>query len=94
MIDLVRRKAAHVLGLAEGEGPDVRRPLSELGLDSFMTVELAGQLELIVGRKLAPTIIFQYPSLAELGAYLAMELVQGVPPLVPLADDARDRRHQ
>ena len=79
LIDLVQRKAARVLGMPIGEALDVHRPLSELGLDSFMAVEFARELESISGQKLPATVSFQYPTIAALGSYLMEQLLGTAP---------------
>lgn len=50
---------------------DPHRPFPELGMDSIAAVELSGDLELWLGRKVAPTVIWDYPTIALLAAHLA-----------------------
>ena len=64
------------LGIEDTTEIDPQRPLSELGLDSFMAIDLVRSVEPIAGQKLSPTIVFQYPSLAELSTYIAKDILQ------------------
>lgn len=45
-------------------------PLSEMGLDSVAAVALTGDLEDWSGLEVDPTLIFDYPTIAALAAYL------------------------
>jgi acyl transferase domain-containing protein len=76
MIEYVRNQAGRVLGLdASRVGEHV--PLSELGLDSLMAVELRNLLGtgLALPRKLPATLVFDYPTVEALAAYLVREVV-------------------
>ncbi|WP_146661649.1 beta-ketoacyl synthase N-terminal-like domain-containing protein, partial [Enhygromyxa salina] len=50
---------------------DPARPLAELGLDSAEAVGLSGELEARLGRRLAPTLIYEHPSIDRLAAHLS-----------------------
>jgi acyl carrier protein len=50
---------------------DPRRPFAELGVDSVAAVELSGDLEAFLGKPVAPTVVWDYPSIALLAAHLA-----------------------
>ncbi|HEX8198977.1 MAG TPA: beta-ketoacyl synthase N-terminal-like domain-containing protein, partial [Isosphaeraceae bacterium] len=67
--------AARVAGPL-GIGPeaiDVRRPLADFGLGSMQAVSLAGELEQWLGRPLAPTLVYEHPTIEALARYLAEE---------------------
>ena len=50
---------------------EVDRPFTELGIDSVAAVALSGDLEDWLGRKVAPTVVWDYPTVALLAAHLA-----------------------
>lgn len=50
---------------------DPDRPFPELGMDSIAAVELSGDLELWLARKVAPTVVWDYPTIRLLAAHLA-----------------------
>jgi NADPH:quinone reductase-like Zn-dependent oxidoreductase/acyl carrier protein len=70
----VSRLAAQALGLASGARLDVERPLSELGLDSLMAVELRNALAASLERALPATLLFDHPTVRALTTCLAHEL--------------------
>lgn len=52
---------------------DVRQPFVQYGLDSVQAVELTGELEIYLGRKLSPTLAWDYPTITSLSEYLAAD---------------------
>ncbi|MBI5768908.1 MAG: thioester reductase domain-containing protein [Verrucomicrobia bacterium] len=50
---------------------DPHAPLATLGLDSLAAVELSGDLEKHLGRAVAPTIVYDHPTIARLAAHFA-----------------------
>jgi acyl carrier protein len=66
---LVARVAASI-GLP-ADDIDISLPFSYYGLDSVAAVGLSGELEDWLGRKLPPTLTWDYPSIALLSAHLA-----------------------
>lgn len=50
---------------------DVTLPFSYYGLDSVAAMGLSGDLELWLGRKLSPTLTWDYPTIELLAAFLA-----------------------
>ena len=73
--EYVRGQAARVLRLPSERPLDARQPLNELGMDSLMAVELRDRLGAAVGRTLPATLLFNHPTVAQLGAFLARELL-------------------
>jgi len=63
-------RALQVLGLEPGTPVDPKMPLKDLGLDSLMAVELRNALTRSIGRPLSATLLFDYPTVAALGAHL------------------------
>ena len=49
---------------------DPRQPMTDLGLDSLMAVELRNAIADLVGKALPATLLFDHPSLDELTNYL------------------------
>ncbi|HEY4132962.1 MAG TPA: SDR family NAD(P)-dependent oxidoreductase [Gemmatimonadaceae bacterium] len=80
LIDAMRTLASRVLGLESNSSLDVNRPLSEMGLDSLMAVELRNMMkkELGLERAVAATIVFDYPTVSALAEYVG-ETVFGWP---------------
>jgi NADPH:quinone reductase-like Zn-dependent oxidoreductase/SAM-dependent methyltransferase len=76
VLDLVRDQSAHVLDLPP-EQVDDRAPLSELGLDSLMAVELRNLLGASLGmsRPLPATLVFDYPTVTAITRYLVDEVL-------------------
>jgi acyl transferase domain-containing protein/acyl carrier protein len=62
--------SAKVLGFRAGEIPPTDVPLTDLGLDSLMAVDLRNRLQSVFGRELPPTIVFDYPTIAGLTGML------------------------
>ena len=49
----------------------IREPFARFGLDSIGAVGLSGELETWLGRRLDPTLAYDYPSVASLASHLA-----------------------
>lgn len=77
LLEHVRVQAAKVLGLDSVNQVDVTQPLSEMGLDSLMAVELRNLIGngLKLDRSLPATLVFDYPTVAALAEYLAKDLL-------------------
>lgn len=62
--------------IAESEGLeaasiDVKEPFASLGLGSRAAITLSGDLEDWLGRRLSPTLVYDYPSIEALARHLA-----------------------
>jgi len=77
LLDFVQGQVAQVLGLGKS-AINERVPLSELGLDSLMAVELRNLLgnELALERPLPVSLAFDYPTVIAIRDYLAKEILQ------------------
>ncbi|NJL82669.1 MAG: acyl carrier protein [Chloroflexaceae bacterium] len=54
---------------------DRHQDLTEYGLDSIEAVNLSGELETFLGRRLSPTLLWDYPTIASLAQYLSEQSV-------------------
>ncbi|MEU6072142.1 beta-ketoacyl reductase, partial [Streptomyces sp. NPDC047082] len=78
VLEIVNRHVAAVLGAVGGSGtleitPD--KPFKELGFDSLTAVELRNGLGAEAGVRLPATLVFDYPTPAELAGFLLRQLV-------------------
>jgi NADPH:quinone reductase-like Zn-dependent oxidoreductase len=91
LLDLVRTQVAAVLGHADPSTVDAERPFKEIGFDSLTAVELRNRVNGITGLKLAPTLVFDYPTPIVLAEHLRTALVSddAAAPVPVLADLSR-----
>jgi acyl transferase domain-containing protein/acyl carrier protein len=66
----IRHQVAEVLGLDSDVAVSDDQPLTELGIDSLMAVELSNRLKASLGESLPPTLAFEFPTLGGLTAHL------------------------
>jgi acyl transferase domain-containing protein/SAM-dependent methyltransferase/NADP-dependent 3-hydroxy acid dehydrogenase YdfG len=60
----VLEQTARVLGFRSGDFPPADVPLTDIGLDSLMAVDLKHRLQTGLGQELSPTIVFDYPTVS------------------------------
>ncbi|WP_304440464.1 beta-ketoacyl reductase, partial [Frankia sp. EI5c] len=75
LIALVREEVAAVVGYEAAESVEVTRAFRDLGFDSLAAVELRNHLGRRTGLVLPATLLFDYPSPAEVAGHLRAELV-------------------
>jgi acyl transferase domain-containing protein len=90
LMALLQTEAAAVLGIAEPERIDPDQPLSELGLDSLLALELRTRLGTATGGKLPATLLFNYPSVAALTRHLLDEVLDLADAPVAVRSTAED----
>lgn len=76
LTDFLRGQLAHVLGFTNADKIHLRQRLFDLGLDSLMAVELKNRLEASLDLSIAPTLMFDYPTVEALVDHLHGELAQ------------------
>jgi len=75
LISVLQQYSMRVLGHGGESLPDAHRPLNELGFDSLTGVEFCNAVSRGTGVQLNPMLLFEYPTLAALSAYIVGDLL-------------------
>ena len=81
---------AAILGFDSGGAIARRLGFFKMGMDSMMTMQLRTRLERTLGRKLPPTVAFEYPTVDGLAAYLVGEMFSSEAEPTPVPTSARE----
>jgi acyl carrier protein len=92
LLSHVQGLVVRVLALDASRPLDRKQPLSEMGMDSLMAVELRNLLGSSVARTLPATLLFDYPTVAAVAEYLAHQVLTAPPAVAttatnPIASD-------
>lgn len=70
LLRTLRERLAAKLGVPS-TSLELTRELSAYGLDSLEAVNLTGELEVLIGRRIEPTAAWEHPTLWDLSVHLA-----------------------
>jgi acyl transferase domain-containing protein/NADPH:quinone reductase-like Zn-dependent oxidoreductase/acyl carrier protein len=73
--DFVCGEVARILALDSASEVDPKKPLTDMGLDSLMAVELRNALADAVGQPLSATLLFDYPHVVAVSDFLLTEVL-------------------
>ena len=89
LLEHLRAQVAATLGLPPTQPLDPRSSFLDLGMDSLTAVEFRNRLFRSLRLRLAPTLVFDHPTLDSLVDHLARDLFAGTAPAAGPADVPR-----
>jgi acyl transferase domain-containing protein/acyl carrier protein len=69
----LQQELCDILGLDKDAPFDSQRGFAQMGLDSLMAIEFRNRLQRGMGRRLPPPVVFNYPNVRAMAAFLAGE---------------------
>ncbi|MCP4117667.1 MAG: SDR family NAD(P)-dependent oxidoreductase [Desulfobacteraceae bacterium] len=75
LLESVNKRISAVMGLAPGSSMEPRGRLFDSGMDSLMAIEFKNQLEQDLDVSLTSTLVFDYPTVEAIMAYLAEQVL-------------------
>ena len=73
VIEFVRERLVAALGLEQSRPVDPQMAFGDMGLDSLLSVELRKVLGVALGRTYPATLLFDYPTLNSLSAFIMQD---------------------
>ncbi|MEL7521792.1 MAG: beta-ketoacyl reductase, partial [Cyanobacteria bacterium J06553_1] len=74
LVQALQTEVAKVLALPHHKQIEPTASFFDMGMDSLMAVELKNQLDIRLGKPVASTVIFEYPTIQDLAAHLAEKM--------------------
>ncbi|WP_067701975.1 type I polyketide synthase [Nocardia jejuensis] len=81
VLELVREHVAAVLDFTSSDDVGPERGFTELGFDSLGGIEFRNRLSTVTGLSLPSTLVFDYPTAADVADYLLAHTVVAAPPV-------------
>jgi polyketide synthase 12/myxalamid-type polyketide synthase MxaB len=79
VVAFVRQQLAKVLGLQSGDAIGEHTPLTDVGLDSLMAIELRNGLGAAVAKTLPASLVYDHPTVDALAGYLLALVTPAAP---------------
>src|SRR4051794_11040577 len=77
--DWLTTRVSEIVGI-ESERIDPDEPFASYGFESVDAIEMSGELEALLARRLEPSLVYEYPSISELARHLGDADLVGAAP--------------